>query len=152
MRLPARRSKGHRMPRRRSAPVAEVLHRAVLWSLIAGVVIAGAVIGWLNADGGEYRDAVVLDTWTEQDCGWHGPAEHQTYSCTTSSWASVSYWDNGREQTGTVAGTFAAGERTEIYIGRFNLALSWGDAFAPWLFFGVVAAFIVWCINGVFFD
>ena len=152
MRLPARRRKSQRTPRRRTAAVVAVLHRVVLWSLVVGIVLAGAVVGWLDADGGGYRDAVVLDTWTEESCGWDGSPESATYSCSTSSKASVSYWDKGREQTGVIEGAFTAGERTEIYVGRFTLALSWGDAFFPWFFFGVVAAFIVWCINGTFFD
>ncbi|WP_091032152.1 hypothetical protein [Glycomyces harbinensis] len=117
---------------------------------MAAIVIGGTVMGALNADEGEYVEAVVLDTWSEETCGWSGPPEHQTYSCTTSYRASVSYRENGSERTAEVEGSFEVGERTEVWVGRFDVANSRWEAFASWFCGGLFVAFFVWVLAGMF--
>jgi hypothetical protein len=75
---------------RRAGRLSGVLPLVVI-GFVAAVVIGGVVWAIFTVNNGAYRDGVVLDTWPKESCGWSGPPEHQTYSCSTTYWATVSY-------------------------------------------------------------
>jgi hypothetical protein len=115
---------------------------------LAALAVGGLALLNFAVDGA-YREAVVLDTWTEETCGWSGPSEHRTYSCTTSRLASVSYRADGREHIAEVQGSYEVGERTEVYVGRVGVFSSKTTAVLACLFAAGFIGAILW---GALFD
>jgi hypothetical protein len=117
----------------------------VVIGFIAAVVIGGVVWVIFAVNNGVYRDGVVLDTWSTESCGWTGPPEHQTYSCSTSYWATVSYQQGGREHLAKVKGNYEVGERTEVYVGRLGVFSSVSNAIGSWICIICFGLFVIWC-------